>query len=144
MSLNGYGKIAEDCWNGLPKHYTNIGLDTFVIMPNHVHGIVLVGAGFKPALSLNANGKIIHPGQTGAGLKPAPTCKNHCLSEIVRSFKAFSFRQINKIRNSPSVPVWQRNYYEHIIRNEAELNKIREYIFNNPQSWESDENYMKG
>jgi len=60
---------------------------------------------------------------------------------IVRSFKARCTYAINQIRNTSDIPVWQRNYYEHIIRNETELNKIREYIANNPLSWETDENY---
>ncbi|HKZ43239.1 MAG TPA: transposase, partial [Candidatus Hodarchaeales archaeon] len=65
------------------------------------------------------------------------------LSEIVRQLKTFSTRRINQMRNSPGVSVWQRNYYEHIIRSEPELHNIREYIVNNPLNWETDENYKK-
>jgi len=94
-------------------------LDLFVIMPNHIHGIILI---------------------VGAGLKPAPTdrIKQYPLPEIVRGFKTFSARRINVMRVTLGVPVWQRNYYEHIIRNEDELNRIREYIKNNPLQWQFD------
>jgi hypothetical protein len=72
-----------------------------------------------------------------AGLKPAPTNK-HGLPEIVRAFKTFSSRRINELRGTPGLPVWQRNYYEHIIRNEDSLNRIRQYILDNPARWTRD------
>jgi REP element-mobilizing transposase RayT len=62
------------------------------------------------------------------------------LPEIVRALKTFSARKINQIRKTPGVPVWQRNYYEHIIRDENDLNRVREYIHHNPARWETDEN----
>ena len=95
-------------------------LDQFVIMPNHVHGIVVIGndrAGLEP----------------GAGLEPAPT-----VSEIIRQFKTFSAKRINQLRNNPGCPVWQRNYFERVIRNENELARAREYIVNNPMKWALD------
>lgn len=70
---------------------------------------------------------------SGAGLEPAPT-----LSEIVRQFKTFSAKRINQRRNNPGCPVWQRNYYERVIRNDDELTRAREYIFNNPLKWALD------
>jgi len=128
MVLNEYGKIVDKCWRDLPIHYQNIQLDYFVIMPNHFHGIVIidtiVGAGFKPALT-NTD-------------KPAPT--NHGLSEFIRALKTFSSKQINQIRNTPGISVWQRNFYEHIIRDEKSLENIRNYIVNNPADWDDDEN----
>jgi putative transposase len=87
-------------------------------MPNHIHGIILIN-------------------DVWAGLKPAHT-KRYPLSEIVRAFKTFSARRINTARNAIGVPVWQRNYYEHIIRDNEELNIIREYINNNVINWNSD------
>jgi REP element-mobilizing transposase RayT len=75
---------------------------------------------------------------TRAGLKPAPTEKRHGLSEIIRGFKTFSSRRINELRNNPGCPVWQRNYYERVFRNENELARAREYIVNNPLKWELD------
>ncbi len=121
IKLNDAGKIVNQCWNDLSDHYKHIELDAFIIMSNHIHGIIVIT-------------------NVGAGLKPAPTkTKQHGLSEIVRAFKTFSARRINQIHYIHGLPVWQRNYYEHIIRNEQSLNHIREYIHNNPLKWELDE-----
>ncbi len=89
-----------------------------------------VGAGFKPAQSE----RVPHR----AGLKPAPTEKRHGLPEIIRGFKTFSGRCINELRQKTGCPVWQRNYYERVIRDENELGRAREYIANNPLKWETD------
>ena len=116
MQLTNYGEIIQVHWDSLPKHYHYVELDEFIIMPNHVHGIIV--------------------------LTDNPACKKrHGLPEIIRSFKTFSARRINKIRRLSGVPVWQRGYYEHIIRNEKSLMAIREYIVKNPLSWEEDELY---
>ncbi|GIV83933.1 MAG: hypothetical protein KatS3mg052_0940 [Candidatus Roseilinea sp.] len=123
MRLNALGQIVHGVWNNLPNHYAGVEMDAFVVMPNHVHGIVvIVGAGFKPAPTTTT----------------APTTTRHGLPEIVRQFKTFSARRINEMRGTPGVSVWQRNYYEHIIRNEESLHRIREYIANNPLKWELD------
>jgi REP element-mobilizing transposase RayT len=119
MKRNPFGEIVWSCWNDLPRHYARVELDSFVIMPNHVHGIIVIRAPVVP---------LAVPLVVRAGLKPAPTK----LSEIVRGFKTFSARRINATRGTPGTSVWQRNYYERIIRNDDELNKIREYINTNP------------
>ncbi len=145
MLLNEYGEIVMKCWDDLPNHYQYTQLDEFVIMPNHVHGIIIlnVGAGLKPAL-VNSD-KTYQTHEARAGLKPAPTIQRG-LSEIIRALKTFSSKQINLIRNNPGVPLWQRNYYEHIIRDEKELHTIRQYIRYNPLKWAEDEENpnMKG
>ncbi len=130
MRLSEAGRLAQDVWDGLPSHYPHVRMDAFIIMPNHVHGIVfLVGAG------LNVR----------AGLKPAPTGANmgadtvrHGLPEVVRAFKTFSARRMNALLGAVGGPFWQRNYYEHVIRNEAALNRIRQYIVDNPARWHED------
>ena len=76
---------------------------------------------------------MVNPNSARAGFKPAPT-----LSEVVRAFKTFSARRVNEWRGSPGVAVWQRNFYEHVVRGDNELNRIREYIMNNPVQWELD------
>jgi REP element-mobilizing transposase RayT len=123
MRLSRYGAIVENCWADLVNHYSHLTLDEFVVMPNHVHGVMW----------LRDAGR--------AGLKPAPT--NHVrpqrgLSEIVRALKTFSAKRINELRGTPGVPVWQRNYYERVIRNEREVNAIRDYIGANPLNWQLD------
>ncbi|MDR1424448.1 MAG: hypothetical protein LBI92_07585 [Azoarcus sp.] len=127
MRLNDAGCIVVAAWNDLPAHYAGIVLDEFVVMPNHIHGIVTIVAN-----------------TVGAGLKPAPTpcesapARSPRLSEIVRAFKTFSARRINASRGAAGTPVWQRNYYEHIIRDDESLNCIRQYIIDNPAQWAMD------
>ena len=126
--LNAYDHIVVSCWNELPVHYLHCVVDTFVVMPNHVHGIVF----------LNADKSSV-----GAGFKPAQT-PPHGLPEIVRGFKTFSARRINARRKTPGLSVWQRNYYEHVIRNEESLNRIRQYIADNPTRWGLDRENPEG
>lgn len=125
VQLSEMGSIVQWGWKSLPEHY-NVQLDGWIVMPNHVHGIIIL-----PDLKTE---------KVRAGLRPAPT-KIHGLPEIVRSLKSFSSRKINELRDSPGVPVWQRNYYEHVIRNERSLNEIRWYIKHNPSRWMEDYYY---
>ena len=135
MVLNDVGRLVQAAWDELPHHYPHVELDAFVIMPNHVHGIIrIVGAGLKPA----STGLKPATPFVRAGLKPAPTDKRASLSEILRAFKTFSARRINEHRCKSGQPVWQRNYYEHVVRSESALGRIREYIMNNPQHWSLD------
>ena len=124
MELNEFGRLLDFTWHDLPNHNRNIYLDLFVIMPNHIHGIIVIG---------NDRTGLDRAGLDRAGLEPAPT-----LSEIVRQFKTFSSKRINQLRNNAGSPVWQRNYYERVIRNEQELNKARNYVVNNPMKWALD------
>ena len=112
MIPNEFGIIVKCAWFDLVNHNPDIALDEFAIMPNHIHGIIIIGVGLEPT--------------------PTP------LSEIVRQFKTFSAKRINKLRNTPYAKLWQRNYYDHIIRNEPSLNEIRTYINNNPRQWSRD------
>jgi len=126
MVSNEIGQIVEHAWFDLPNHYPNVELGTFCIMPNHIHGIIIlndlsVGAGLRPAPTTN------------------PTVKSHGLPEIVRAFKSFSARRVNEHLDSPGIPLWQRNYYEHIIRDDDDHNRIHLYIESNPSMWEEDE-----
>jgi putative transposase len=111
MYLSAAGKILLHVWLDLPLHYPNVCLDAYCIMPDHVHAIIQ----FQPV---------------GRGEKAVP------LSEIVRALKTFSSKRINILRKRTGQPVWQRNYYEHIIRDNGEWERIREYITNNPLEWE--------
>ena len=72
------------------------------------------------------------------GFKPSPTTKKHGLTEIVRGFKTFSARRINTMRDTPGQRVWQGSFHDHIIRDETDLNRLREYILTNPGRWEKD------
>lgn len=134
MRLNDAVQMVQDVWDGLPIKFHNIETDEFIIMPNHVHGIiVIVGAQFIAPFdcdAMNQNKKQIKQGV----MNHAPT-----VGEIVRAFKAQCTHAINKIRNTPGNPLWQRNYYEHIIRSEQEMDRIRKYITENPAKWSEDE-----
>ena len=125
--LSPQGRIVSDCWHDLANHYEHIELDEFVVMPNHIHGIVVI----------IDSGKGCGANEVGAGFKPAPKGR-HSLSEVVRAFKTFSARRINHLRNRTGEPVWQRNYYEHGIRDDTSLLAVREYIVINPAKWSED------
>ncbi|MEX2492883.1 MAG: transposase [Nitrospirales bacterium] len=125
MVLNSYGQIVSNVWRDLPDHYFHVRSDQFVVMPNHKHGIIMLNRDHVVGIDV------------GAGLKPATTAKFHALPEIIRGFKTFSSRRINELRDTPGTSLWQRNYYEHIIRDDDELNRIRQYILDNPAQWET-------
>ena len=156
MRLSGAGWIVENVWQELPRHYPHVKLDAWVVMPNHVHGIVVLAsagaggvgdgdgaesAGVEASAGLGEAGSSIG---VGAGFKPAPTgaegggAGRHALPEIVRAFKTFSARRINAVQGTRGASFWQRNYYEHVIRNEIALNRIRQYIMDNPIRWDDD------
>ncbi len=127
VRLNQVGKTVESVWHSLSNHFPEVDRDEFVVMPNHVHGIVgIVGAGFpRPKIA----------GPRGAETAPL---QRVALGQIVAYFKYRSSSLINQLRQMAGEPVWQRNYYERIIRNDAELARIRQYIRENPAHWEDD------
>ena len=146
MNLNQYGEIVQNAWFDLPNHYPFVVLDAFIIMPNHIHGIILltdpgtVGSNeTRPYGRGGSKARFIRqtrPSVTGqSDARPS----SYGLPEIIRAVKSFSARRINTIRNTPGVPIWQRNYYEHILRNETEWGRIRQYIAQNPQNWNEDQ-----
>ena len=125
MMLNAYGRIVMREWSKTDKIRTDVQMDNFVVMPNHIHGIIVVCRGvsqYAPTESTPSRFK--SPSQT--------------IGAIVRGFKSAVAKQINLLRNTPGLPVWQRNYYEHIIRDEKELSRLRGYIINNPLQWQLD------
>ena len=131
MCLNPAGRVAEECWRAVPDHFPHVELDEFVIMPNHVHGIIrIVGAkNFSP---LQPDSVTLHGGTTFR----SPT---RTIGSVVRGFKIGVTKWFRT--NTEIQKVWQRNYYEHIIRNEAALTRIRQYTKENPARWaEDDEN----
>lgn len=135
MRLSDAGRMVKQCWNDITIHFPYVGLDEFVVMPNHVHGIiVIVGAQFIEPINCDETNRNKEHGTIKQGaMNRAPT-----VGEIVRAFKARCTHAINQIHNTPGHPVWQRNYYEHIIRNEDEMNRIRQYIICNPAKWAED------
>ena len=109
MHLSEAGRLAQAVWEDLPHHYPHVQIDVWVIMPNHMHGIIILTEAqtTEDDVQSGADPKI----NVGAGLKPAPTAATrHGLSEIVRAFKTFSARRINALHNTVGTPFWQRNY----------------------------------
>ncbi|MBP7886973.1 MAG: transposase [Candidatus Marinimicrobia bacterium] len=168
MTLNEFGEIVKTEWQKTGALRPNIDVDAFVVMPNHLHGILIITDNDDLYHHHNRNrnrdrnrrdtlqrvsteSESESESESGMGMEPGmgmgtieqfgkPT--HNSIPTIVRLFKSTVTKQINQIRQTLGIPVWQRNYYEHIIRNDDELNKIREYIINNPLTWKTDENHV--
>jgi putative transposase len=125
MVLNVVGKIVAEEWIKTVEIRNNIELDEWVVMPNHFHGILVIN---------ECRGTARRAPTVEQFGKPVPGS----IPTIIRSFKSAVTKRINELRKSPGAKIWQRNYYEHIIRDENELNRMREYITNNPLKWEFD------
>ena len=116
------GNIVRETWNAIPERFPTVQPDAFVVMPNHIHGVLaFVGTG------LPVQGKFLPT----AGAPPT-------LGQVMRAFKSISAIAVNKTLGRTGVPVWQRNYYEHVIRNSRELEVIQNYVGQNPARWEFD------
>jgi putative transposase len=136
MRVNEWGEIAADCWLAIPDHYDHVGLDEFMVMPNHFHGIIVISENeTKMAYPVGAGSP--RPYATDIP-RVEPTRPLPTLGQIVAWCKYQCAKYINAARGTPAAPVWQRNYWEHIIRNDAELARIRMYIRNNPIRWGMD------
>ncbi|MFH1857245.1 MAG: transposase [Candidatus Omnitrophota bacterium] len=121
IKLTKIGQIIDSQWNNIPNQYNNVDVDQFIIMPNHLHGILIIN--------------------NRAQASSAPT-----ISQIIRSFKSKTtmeyLKYINQNNLNISGKIWQRSFYDHVIRNEKSLEEIREYIVNNPAKWDDDEYNM--
>jgi len=182
IKLNTNGEIARGSWLSIPRHFKNVELDEFVIMPNHLHGIIIIESSEVAGEALanqdfsqlfsevagealanqdfsqlfsevagealanqdfskqqNLSSQCFAPTvYTGETIKINGT-KPQSLAAITQNYKSVSTRQINRMNKAKGNVIWQRNYYEHIIRNEEALNNIREYIVNNPINWVKDQ-----
>ncbi len=138
MILNDLGKIADECWRAISEHFPFVELGVYVIMPNHVHGIIVIT-------------DVDHRADAGASARSrgtiyrAPTTQERfqkpvagSLPTIIRTYKAAVTRRIGREHNATGI--WQRNYYEHIIRDEKDLQNKTDYIEANPSLWDEDEN----
>ena len=157
VRLNDFGAIVRDCWDAIPYHFKHVSLDEYVIMPNHVHGILIINdvnssVGAQHAapdvdfLQPDTHTRAQHAAPLqGKSVRRIGATPNNVtpgsLGAVIRSFKSATTKRINALRDNAGCPVWQRNYYEHVIRNEGDLHAIREYIACNPAQWSLDENY---
>ena len=127
MNLSRYGKIAHDFWAGIPAHFENVGIDEFSVMPNHIHGILIIEenmVGNAYMRSLRNRTKML-------------------LCKIIQQYKASVTRTINSLKNVFHFG-WQKSFYDHVIRNDRSLDNLRQYITNNPLKWELDIENRKG
>ncbi|MCS6804883.1 MAG: transposase [Blastocatellia bacterium] len=177
MRLNAMGQMVQQCWQEIPCHFPHVELDAFVVMPNHIHGILVITdtnvgarhvgarhAGARHAVPLHHAMPVPPPPMPPQNPIPSsnampphdavpprniPTSPNTTtprteqfgkpvagtVPTIIRSFKSAVTQRINAVRRTPGAPVWQRNYYEHIIRDNDSLYRIRQYIRDNPLRW---------
>ena len=127
MILNPAGRMAEKCWLDIPKHFPHAVLHDYIIMPNHVHGIIeLTDVGAKNFSPQPRQSQFHSPSKT--------------IGSIVRGFKIGVTKWMRQ--NTDTFSVWQRNYYEHIIRNAESYGNIAEYIITNPARWQDDNLYI--
>ena len=163
MYLSTYGEVVQKWWDEIPIHFPSVDLAAFVVMPNHIHGIIVItverrGEVLSPRNDPNQNDQQItdnndSPYQTDefmeiglknlGGMTPplskAMPARNPTLGQIVAYFKYQSTKEMNKIEDVQTITkFWQRNYYEHIIRNENELKQKTDYILDNPTRWDLD------
>ncbi len=142
MRLNEYGELVKTEWQKTGIIRPNIVIDAFVVMPNHLHGILIITDNYDCGGTLQRASTTKTTEQFGKPTK-------NSIPTIVRLFKSTTTKQINQLRGGvetrynvaprvstiPMLPLWQRNYYEHIIRDDTELTRIRQYIINNPKRW---------
>jgi len=126
MQLNEAGRIAAAAWGWLAEQYPHVSLDASVVMPNHLHGIIILGGNTKD-----------RPQEGGS--RTAPTKKP--LGRLIAAFKTVSSKTLNALPEPPAVRLWQRNYFERIIRSREELFRVRSYIASNPARWPEDSEY---
>jgi REP element-mobilizing transposase RayT len=141
MRLSPWGQVVAARWRVIPRTFRHVKLDEWVVMPNHVHGIIwIVEHGTVSAVKVDG---------AEAGHVPPPSADNDgrprgvapgSVGAIVGSLKSVATRRINRIRRAPGAHLWQRGYWEHIVRNEYDLERIRDYIRANPTRWERDRN----
>ncbi|MEW5701702.1 MAG: transposase [Candidatus Zixiibacteriota bacterium] len=128
--LNTLGQVVADSWLWLARQYDYVELDEWIIMPNHLHGIVVVGR------------------EDAGGSRTAPTAipdvERKSIGRVVGAFKTVSTKHVNRIKGTPGATPWQRNYYEHVIRDDDELNRVRLYIQCNPARWAMDRENPSG
>jgi len=128
MFLNAHGQLVAECWSWLSRRYPYVNLDARVVMPNHLHGILVI---------TDSNAVYGRGASRSAPTQHAPV-RRKTLGRLIGAFKTISTKRINAARGTAGARVWQRNYYEHIIRNQRELDALRGYIRANPCRWADD------
>jgi putative transposase len=136
LTLSDAGQIAAERWFVLPDHHPNIELDAFVVMPNHIHGIIIIVG------TTQSEASQLYRQTDKACLVPTEKSRQRVLSgslsAIIGSYKSSVTRQVRSNLNQPYLTLWQGRFHDHLIRNKDDLNRIREYVISNPARWEED------
>lgn len=135
--LSNLGRVVEANWLRTPMIRPQVQLDSYVVMPNHVHGILVIDGDSSGSTRHNSAGGRMQDAPTSGG-RIRFQAPSQTIGAIVRGFKGATTSQIAKTLHRGEFVVWQRNYYDHVIRDENDLNRIREYIENNPAKWAED------
>lgn len=128
MCLSKFGEVARNFWLEIPEHFKEVSTDEFSAMPNHLHGILIVERNMVGNAYMRSN-------QRNAYMHSLQDKTKMLLSKVIQQYKASVTHKINGLQNGFQ---WQRSFYDHVIRNEGELYRIREYIQNNPLKWDLD------
>jgi REP element-mobilizing transposase RayT len=145
MHLNDLGHIVAESWIWLADQYAHVDLDAYVVMPNHIHGIIVLSADGSGAVGTSDSPAGDSQGRGGSRTAPTPDApgptvapKRKPLGRLIGAFKTVSAKRIGQITDLAGAYVWHRDFYDHIIRNEKSLARIRQYIANNPARWAED------
>jgi REP element-mobilizing transposase RayT len=136
MYLSTSGEIAGNSWAEIPLHFQQIQIDQFSVMPNHVHGILIIEEDMVGNAYMRSN-------QRNAFMHSLQDRTKMLLSKIIQQYKATVTRKINSLEGGIHFG-WQKSFYDHVIRNDKSLDNLRQYILNNPMKWELDIENRKG
>lgn len=138
MQLSRIGEIVDACWRRIPTHFGDAYLDRYVVMPNHVHGIICLFDDQGEAFARNPGVGSQARGANASPLRVPRGTVGGSLGAVVQNFKSVSTRRVNQARETPGSRLWQRNYFDRVIGDEEELGRIRKYIQENPLRWHLD------
>ena len=141
MKLSRFGIVAKEQWEKLPRRFKHVELIEFVIMPNHVHGIIVIIDERRGTAegAHNANASLTRRAPTDEFIERFGKPVKGSIPTIIRSYKSAVALRVNLMRGTKGLPVWQSNYYEHVIRDEKDLQAKCDYILSNPLNWEDDD-----
>jgi len=139
MQLSPAGQVVHEAWQAIPSDSAAITTGPFIVMPNHLHGIIEIAGIPVGTIHELPQDELPHHELSDVDDTASRTQRrNMLLPKIIGRFKMQTAKAINKSRATPGIPVWQRNYYEHVIRDEADYGRIAEYIADNPRRWNED------